>query len=176
MAVFAGRLGFTLVPGARKTDYPRITGTVRGKHLEFFNYTTGAGKSRVHWVAVSVAPSVPARLTFRLSRQGLLSKVQEFFGASEITVGDPVFDGQWFIETNRPEFFRAALLPELRAKIEAARAVAPKQVRGEFRLEDGRVRYAEQGTFSEERCGRYEAMLPLLCDLADVAEVEASMG
>lgn len=175
MAAFADRLGFTLVPGARKLDYPRITGVVRGKPVEFFNFVTGSGKSRTHWVAVSVAPAVAVALTFRITRQGFVSKLQSLFGAKEITVGDKAFDDRWFIETNQPDFFRAALLPEVRVKLDAAAAGARKHVNVEFKLENGLVRYAEVGGFSEETLARYEAMLPLLCDLADVAEVSASM-
>jgi hypothetical protein len=175
MAAFAERLEFTVVPGARKLDYPRITGVVRGKQVEFFNYATGSGKSRTHWVAVSVAPAVPVALTFRITRQGLVSKLQTLFGAKEITVGDKAFDDRWFIETNRPDFFRAALLPEVRVKIDAAAVSARKHVNIEFKLEDGRVRYAEVGAFNEETLARFEAMLPLLWELADLAELETSM-
>jgi hypothetical protein len=175
MAAFAERLGFTVVPGAGRWDCPRVAGVVRGKRVEFFNYTTGSGKSRTHWVAVSVEPAVRVALTFRITRQGFVSTLQSLFGAKEITVGDKSFDDRWFIETNKPDFFRAALLPEVRVKIDAAAASARKHVNIEFKLEDGRVRYAEVGGFSEETLARYEAMLPLLCDLADVAEVETSM-
>jgi hypothetical protein len=45
----------------------------------------------------------------------------------------------------------------------------------EFKLEDGRVRYAEVGAFNAETLARFEAMLPLLWELADLAELETSM-
>lgn len=151
---------------------PRITGSLRGKQVELSSYTTGSGKSRKTWAAISVMPTQAVALTFSISRQGFLTKLQTLFGAREITVGDRAFDDRWFIQTNKPDFFQAALLPELRAKIDAA---ASGGARGEFKLQDGAVRYAEQGGFTDERCARYEALLPLLCDLADVAEVEASL-
>ena len=45
---------------------------------------------------------------------------------------------------------------------------------GSFQLEYGVVKYAEQGTFGNDgRRQRYELIAPLLCDLADVAEVYA---
>jgi hypothetical protein len=175
MGAFAERMGFVLLPGARKMDVPRITGVMRGKQVEFFNYVTGSGKSRTHWVAVAVTPAVRVALTFRITKQGFISKLQSLFGAKEITVGDKAFDDRWFIETNKPDFFRAALLPEVRMKIDAAAAAARKHVNIEFKLEEGRVRYAEIGTFSEETLARYEAMLPLLWELADLAELEQSM-
>jgi hypothetical protein len=46
-----------------------------------------------------------------------------------------------------------------------------------FRLEKGMVRYAEAGTFaSAPACGRLEQLLPVLHDLAAIAEVAASRG
>lgn len=174
LAALAGRLGLEFVAAKTWTDLASITGTLRGKRVEFFNYTTGSGKSRKSWSALSVAPAVAGSLTFVLCKQGFLTKVRALFGAKEITVGDAAFDARWFIQTNQPDFFRAALIPELRTKLDAALAGAIKG--GEIKLEAGAVRYAEQGTFSAERCARYEALLPLLCDLADVAEVSASMS
>jgi hypothetical protein len=174
MAVLAERLGLEFVAAKTWTDNARITGSVRGKRVEFFNYTTGSGKSRKSWSALSVAPATSGSLTFALCKQGFVTKVRALFGAKEITVGDKAFDDRWFIQTNQPDFFRAALIPELRAKLDAALSGAMKG--GDIKLEAGAVRHAEQGGFSEERCARYEALLPLLCDLADVAEVSSSMS
>lgn len=174
LAVLAERLGLEFVAAETWTDNARINGRLRGKRVEFFNYTTGSGKSRKSWSAVSVAPASSGSLTFALCKQGFFTKVRALFGAKEITVGDAAFDARWFIQTNQPDFFRAALMPELRVKLDAALAGLIKG--GEIKLETGAVRYAEQGTFTAERCARYEALLPVLCDLADVAEVSASMS
>lgn len=174
MAALAGRLGLEFVAAKGWTGHARITGSVRGKRVEFFNYTTGSGKSQKHWSAVSVTPASTGSLTFALCKQGFVTKVRALFGAKEITVGDAAFDARWFIQTNQPDFFRAALMPELRVKLDAALAGAMKG--GKIKLEAGAVRYEEQGTFTAERCARYEALLPVLCDLADVAEVSASMS
>ncbi|HEY9249269.1 MAG TPA: hypothetical protein VIO38_09065, partial [Rariglobus sp.] len=161
----------TFVPGTGWFGAPRITGMMRGKQVEVFTFTTGAGKSRKTWAAASARTATPVRLTWVISPRGFATKVRVFFGAKGIATGDPAFDGRWFVQTNNPEFLRAALLPELRAKIDA---VSGGRAKGEFRLEGGVVRYAEQGGFGGERCDRYEALPPVLCDLADVAEVEAA--
>jgi hypothetical protein len=77
------------------------------------------------------------------------------------------------LETNEPEFFRAALVPEVRAKIMAA----PTGSSGNFKLETTSVCYAERGTFADANDGaRFEQLLPLLHDLADIAEVSAERG
>lgn len=174
LAALAGRLGLEFVAAKGWNDNARITGTLRGKRVEFFTYSTGSGKSRKTWSALSVTPAAESSLTFALCKQGFGTKLRALFGAKEITVGDAAFDGRWFIQTNQPEFFRAALIPELRTKLDAALEGTIRG--GDIKLERGVVGYAEQGVFSRERCARYEALLPLLCDLADVAEVSASMG
>lgn len=171
MARLAERTGLTVVEAGSWMKSPRVAGEVRGKRAEFFSYSTGSGKSRKTWAAIRVRPAQAGGFEFSIRRQGFVTKVSEFFGAKEILVGDRAFDERWFIRSNRPEFFRAALLPELREKIDAAERAGAK---GEFKLEAGVVAYAEQGTFTDERCVRYEALLTLLCDLADVAEVAAA--
>jgi hypothetical protein len=99
----------------------------------------------------------------------------ELFGAKEIQVGDEGFDRTWFIQTNQPEFFRAALLPELRAKINALIHDLGTQARGmEFKLEGAAVRYAEMGTFADgDSCQRCQRAADIVGDLADLAEVAA---
>jgi len=150
---------------------PRGAGTMRDKRIEFFNYTTGSGKSRTTWSAITVRPRADGGLTFRLRKQGLGTKVMELFGAKEITVDDVTFDAAWFVQTNQPDYFRAALVGEIRDRFMAARRAGAT---GSFQLEYGEVKYAEQGTFgNERRRQRYELIAPLLCDLADVAEVYA---
>ncbi len=154
----------------------RAGGQVRGKRVEVFSYAVGSGKSRVHWSAVSAAGTAAGGLTFHLRRQGFgMKHLMELFGAKEITVGDADFDQAWFIQTNQPEFFREALLPELRGKISNLLREAGTQSRGmEFKLENGVVRYAEIGSFSSDgTCRRCERAVDIICDLADVAEVFA---
>jgi hypothetical protein len=153
----------------------RATGQLRGKRVELYPFATGSGKSRVQWSAVSAAVLAPTGLTFHLQRQGFGTKLIAFFGAKEITVGDEEFDGDWFIQTNQPEFLRQALLPELRAKITTLVRELGAQARGmEFKLEQNVVRYAEIGSFaSGDTCRRCERAADLVGDLADVAEVFA---
>lgn len=149
-----------------------VSGRREGRSVTFYSFTTGSGKSRVHWCAVSVLPNRTGWLTFHIERQGLATKIGELFGAKEIVVGDPVFDAAWFVRTNRPDFLRAALLPEVRTKLMAAHAVS--RSRGHFKLEEAALFYAENGTFADAAtCARLEQMLPLLNELADIAEVSA---
>jgi hypothetical protein len=174
LAAVAARLGLRLherrilgfVTGAG------LEGTVQGRAVRFWSYTTGSGKSQKTWAAAGVRPRQDGGLTFRLSRQGLGTKLQELLGAKEITVGDRLFDAAWFVQTNRPADLAAALLPEIREKLMAAHRSGHRT--GGFRLEQGEVVYAEQGGLHDAgRVARLEALLPVLMDLADVAEVSA---
>ena len=150
---------------------PRATGTMRDKRVKLFNYTTGSGKSRTTWSALNVTSRADGGLSFKLRKQGLGTKVMELFGAKEITTDDATFDAAWFVQTNQPDFFRAALVGEIRDKLMAVQRAGAT---GVFQLAGGVVDYAERGTFGDDRRRqRFELIAPLLCDLADVAEVFA---
>ena len=149
------------------------TGKLMEREVGFHQFTTGSGKTEQKWCAVSVFPKETGRLTFNLHQQGWVSKLEALFGAREATVGDEAFDKTWFLQTNEPEFLGAALVPEIREKLMAAQAAGGLAVH--FRLEKGTVRYAELGDFSSDSaCARLEQMLPVLYDLADIAEVAAA--
>lgn len=173
----AGTLGLTDASGPPTLGVfytnQRAGGELRGRRVEVFPFATGSGKSRTQWAAMAAAVPADCPLTFHLQRQGFGTKLMEMFGAKEIQVGDPEFDAAWFIQTNQPDYFRAALLPELRAKINALVRETGAAARGmEFRLEKGAVRYAEIGGFSSElTCERIQRAADIACDLAEVAEV-----
>lgn len=165
----AGQLGLQASPRVGPAKRPGLTGFLGGKPVELYSYSVSNGKTSVTWVAITVQATAATGLTFHLQKQGFGSKVMEFFGVHEITVGDPEFDAAWFVRTNRPDFFRAALIPELRAKLMAAQHSGS---RGAFELKAGLVKYAEQGSFAETpRAERFVALAGLLRDLVDVAEV-----
>lgn len=147
---------------------PSVHGELDGRMVRFWAYATGAGKSRRQWVAVGVQPRRLGGLTFDFQPQGLLTSLSELFGAKEASTGDRSFDERWFLQTNEPELIGAVLLPEIRARLMAAYEAG---ARSHFRTESGWVCYTEQGNFADERvCARLETQLPLLRDLADLAE------
>ncbi len=174
LQALAQRLGLVYHenPGAGWMTTCTVTGLQAGREVDFHSFITGSGKSSTTWRAVSVRPKTAGNLTFYFHRQGLASKLEALFGAKEAVVGDAAFDAAWFLQTNEPEFVSAALVPEVRAKLMAAQAADSRG--GTFKLENGMVRYAEVGSFSDTpACARLERMLPVLHDLADIAEVAA---
>lgn len=172
LQALAARLGLQVTGDTKhRLATGGVAGTYQGKAVRFWTYSTGSGKSRRTWCAVGVRPRAHGGLEFELQRQGFGTKIMEWFGAKEIQVGDPAFDRDWFIRTNQPEFLAAALVPEIRAKLTALRPAAADKP---FRLEAGEVQISTPGSFgSEQVIARLESCLPLLFDLADIAEVFA---
>jgi len=172
MRELAGRLGLPIVQSEPVLGFvaqsPSVEGLRRGKYVRLYTYSTGSGKSRTTWAAVS-ARTRGRRLSFSLESQGVGSKIKEMFGIKEITVGDRLFDEAWFIRAEPAEFFRIALIPELRERLMAGRRAG---LTGVFRCEQGEVRYAEVGGFADQgKVERYLLAADLCCDLADVADV-----
>jgi hypothetical protein len=173
LQALGGRLGLSVSGGQSVFGPgPAADGTQQGRQVRFWSYTTGSGKSRRNWVAAGVRPRADGGLSFELQPQGLGTKFMELFGVKEIQVGEKRFDDAWFVQTNQPEFLAAALVPEMREKL--MQTIGPRTRPGSYKLEAGLVRYAEEGQFSDaELVTRLETRLPLLHDLADVAEVFA---
>jgi hypothetical protein len=176
MVDFARRAGLRVVEKTALgfTWVESMEGTQAGRAIRYWTYATGSGKSRVTWVAVGVQPRATAGLQLELTRQNFGSKIMEMFGVKEVQVGDPAFDAAWFVRTNQPDFLAAALVPAIRARLLAAPAEGRS---ARYKLEQGPVFYAEQGAFASAAVlARLERQLPLLHELADVAEVFAGTG
>ena len=162
----AAQLGLAFQPEVGWSQAPRVAGELRGKPVAVFLYSTGSGRSRVSWAAITVQLTRPSGLSFTLEKQGLGAKLAELFGAREITLGDARFDAAWFVQTNQPEFLSAALIPELREKLMAVQGAG---ARGKFELKDGLVKYAEQGSLADAKLAeRFVALADLVGDLADL--------
>jgi hypothetical protein len=167
----AAQLGLEFAPAAGWTGRPSVTGTLRGKKIDFFSYVTSTGKSSTAWAAVTVQVAAAGGLTFSLEKRGFVTKIEKLFGAHEAVVDDEGFTKVWFVQTNQPDFMSAALIPELRAKLTAARQAGAN---GKFELKSGQVKYAEVGGFADAKLSeRFAALADVMCDLADVAEVAA---
>jgi cbb3-type cytochrome oxidase subunit 3 len=150
-------------------DLPEVRGVRRNKHVRIYKFTTRAGKSSIEWAAVLAQPATPSNLVFKLTPQGLGTKLSALFGAKEIEVGDPEFDRRWFIETNAPDYFRAALLPELRGRL---LAIMKAGGTGTYEMTGEGVRYCEKGSFRDrKRAERFVEIVEAVCDLVDVSEV-----
>lgn len=171
---WAESLGWTASPMTSWTVSPEATGVHAGRRGKAYVFTTGSGKSRITWAAVELVAEGAPNMELTLTRQGFGSVVASMFGVKEVQVGDAAFDARWFIRTNRPDFVAAALLPEMRQRIDELAARGGRGMKLEIKA--GRAIYAEQGPFGPAGRARVAASLPVLADLAALAEVESASG
>lgn len=170
--LWAEELGWKPEPMPSWTTPPVANGVYGGRRGRVFSYTTGSGKSRVNWAAIQLMIVPASGMEVEITRQGFGTKVAALFGVKEIEVGDAAFDARWFIRTNRPDYIKAALLPEFRQRIDELAARGGRGMKLE--IKEGRAIYSEQGFFNAPVRARVAAALPVLADLAALAEVEAA--
>lgn len=153
-----------------------VKGNYRGRFVRIYSYTTGSGKSRTHWCAIEAKVQNPAKLTFNISRESFLTRTVKVFGMQEARVGDEMFDRAFFMRTNQAEYLRMALIPEVRSRMLGHQKIAGS--RGSFTANDLGVKYAEVGSFSNERLiSRFPQAVEVVCDLADIVETyQPSLG
>jgi len=167
----AGRLGLELKRQPAKLGFeplPTVKGRHRGHPVRFFNYSTGSGKSRRTWGAVSAAVPGAGAFTLELAPENFLTRIVTALGMQDIQVGDPAFDRAFIVRSNDVASAVAALLPEIRTRLLAA---FPRNVGGELAVKGGEVRYAEVGGLQDAALvTRLADMLEVVCDLAEVAE------
>jgi hypothetical protein len=172
LAALAGRLGLELRRRPATLGFeppPTVEGRYHNRTVRFFNYTTGSGKSRTRWSAVSAAVNGAAGFTLDLYPENFFVRIATALGMQDIRVGDPAFDPAFIVKSNDPAYAAAALMPEIRTRLLDERR---RGAHGHLAIKDGEVRYAEIGGFDQEaRVNRLAGMLEAACDLAEVAEV-----
>jgi hypothetical protein len=137
--------------------------------VRIFSYTTGSGKHRTAWCALSIAADVPSGFMLKISGENLLTRAGRIFGFEDVATGDPAFDEKFYVKATQAGFVRAALIPEIRMRL--IEAWTQHGARGTFSTDVGGVKYAETGTFSNARvCARFPVMLEIACDLAEITE------
>lgn len=94
-----------------------LRGTVDGYEIVSFTYTwrpgTSGGESSrgglrrsAHVVALDALPGEPV---VDLSPEGIREKWQKLFGAQDVQIDNPAFDGQWLVRASDEVFARRAL-------------------------------------------------------------------
>ena len=92
-----------------------LRGNVDGHDIVSFTYTWRAGsgtdtrrlslRRSAHVVALDALPGEPV---VDLSPEGIREKVQKLFGAQDVQIDNPAFDGQWLVRTSDEVFARRA--------------------------------------------------------------------
>lgn len=172
LAALAARFGLELRRSPARLGFepaPTVAGRYRNRPVRFFNYSTGSGKSRTTWSAVAAAAGGAGGFTLELFPENFVTRIATALGMQDLRVGDPAFDPVFVVKSNDPAYATAALLPEIRARLVAARGHGAP---GHLAVKDGEVRYAEIGSFDlAARAARLGDMLDIACDLAEVTEV-----
>ena len=173
----AGRLGFEYredpAPGMFAPT-PVVAGMINGRRARVHEFTRGSGKSRTRWVAASVQILGTSALKFTMRSQGpaILERIAGAFGYKDIVVGDPEFDAMFAINGRDETFLKAALIPEVRARLVV---FWPKAGGGRITVGDGEAVYEQQGSLTNARCREHlEKSFPLLGDMVALAEVHAT--
>jgi hypothetical protein len=145
-----------------------LRGDHRGRAVRIYNYTTGSGKSRTTWCALSLPVQNPSKMTLRVSRENMLTRVGRVFGVDDVATGDTAFDDQFYVKSNDAGYVRAAFIPEVRTRIST---VWKDGARGTISVDGSEIKYAEVGSFSSDKiCGRFPALVDVAHLLADVVE------
>ncbi len=164
------RLG--LVEGPSKPfsgrPVPALAGNFRGREVRIHGYSTGSGKSRTHWIAISSPVRNAGGLSLRLSAENLFTRAGRKIGIQDVDVGDPEFDAKFCLKTNDAAYVRAALIPEVRRRaIEAWKTGA----HGTISVEASEVKYAETGSFSRRQVvERFPALAEVVCDFGEIVD------
>lgn len=155
---------------------PEVVGSLQGRDLRIYQFQKGSGKNSQTWCALTMGQVPGTDLHVKLSGQGAFTKIRSFFGAKEIEVEDRGFNDRWFIETNDPDFLKVALFGKVCGAIDGSQP-GNRKPKGRFELEDGNVRYEEQGSLSDaDRRQRIRLPITAAQELLDVAAVHADQG
>ncbi|MBE2215272.1 MAG: hypothetical protein IAE82_15475 [Opitutaceae bacterium] len=173
LQALADRLGLRLnAPGGTgifALGRASLEGQSRGRPMRIYTYTTGSGKSRTTWCAISLTTRIPAGFSLKVSGENLFTKAGRVFGIDDVETGDPSFDEKFYVKSKQASYIRAALIPEVRMRL--LDALAKHRSFGTFTAEGGEVKYAEMGTFANAKIlGRFPDMLEIAGDLAEIAE------
>jgi hypothetical protein len=147
---------------------PRLRGRLRGRAVGVSSYTTGSGKHRTTWCAISAETAGSGRLMLSVSEENLLTRVGHALGMNDVATGDEAFDRRFYVKSSDPGYVRAALIPEVRAKFAQSWKASPS---GRIETKGRDAVYAEIGSFADAAlCARIAGMAELVCDVAEIAE------
>ena len=169
----AASLGLAVQEPASKgivsTGQRRVIGAFRGRAVQIYTYTTGSGKNRSTWCALTVVASVPTGFSLKITGENLFTKAGRMIGFDDVKTGDSAFDERFYVKSAQSDYVRAALIPEVRTRLlEAWKTHRPS---GAFTVENGQVKYNELGNFANTKlCQRFPAMLEIACELAEIGE------
>lgn len=173
LTTLADRLGLALQEPVRRGPFSsgsrQLTGAFRNRPVRVYTFTTGSGKSRSSWCALSMQVRTAPGFSFKITGENLFTKAGRIFGVEDVQTGDAAFDEKFYLKSKQPEYIRAALIPEIRTRL--LDALRRHRQIGSFTIENGEVKYTEMGNFANRSvCDRFPTMIEIATDLAEIAE------
>lgn len=147
-----------------------LEGQYRGRKARIAQEWRSQGNNRVQYTVVSLEMAPEAKVDFSMYRKGFFERFGTFLGMQDVKTGDEEFDSMVVVKSNPPEFAQAALLPELRERLEELY----KHLKGNGRMQtkNGSVRYDEMGALHKKKLtARLPLVLDLLADMAAAIDV-----
>ncbi len=100
-------------PSGFLAKFPEIKGTYKGYPVKIFMFTErqGEGKTkkiRVH-TAIEIGITNPIAYRLDIYEEGLISKLNKYFGMQDVVIGRPTFDKEYIVKTNNEELTKTIL-------------------------------------------------------------------
>ena len=173
----ATRLGLTLMWGDSKFPGNPILGFIRnavelvetykGKPLKIYHWCSRSGnKNGPTHATARIECSSSQGLTFQLSRELLRSKLGKSLGMQDVQTGDERFDNLFIVKTNKPDYIKIILTPDMRIKLSNCWELYKPQ--GVIKLTETELFYDELGRIKNEK---NRERFPAICDvLVEIAK------
>jgi hypothetical protein len=147
----------------------RLEGTYRNSLLKVYHYTVSTGNSSTTYATARLVGANPKGLAFRVSREGVLTRLGKSLGMQDIETGDPRFDKLFVLKSNDPAFIKSALLPEIRGQL--CDVWDKHDARGAIALQGEELFYQEVGTIRNEKTReRFAALIDAMVPLHGIVE------
>ncbi len=149
---------------------PLMVGERDGRELELTQIRRTTGRRSRNFVRLKMTSGrASSSLRFRVSPEGWESTFKQLIRIEKVKTGDPIFDLEWWVDSNRPDFMAAALVAEVREHIRTTGA------EGRFCYREGELRFESPGSIrSVAQLGRLRAICEAAHALMTVAEVDAA--
>lgn len=95
------QMGLRFKP-AGKWGHGTLEGEYRGRRVKLYAYTQGSGKHSTTYTVLNASHDAPLAGEISLSREGFGTRIAKAVGFKEVRVGNPKFDGEFFIRVKNP--------------------------------------------------------------------------
>ncbi len=149
--------------------FPELKGIYRNYPVKIFMFTEkqGEGKTkkiRVH-TAIEIMIDNPAGYKLDIYEEGIISKLNKYFGMQDVVIGKPKFDKEYIIKTNNEDLTKRILTDKI---CDELLFMANSRFAFGFELGVKRIYYDEPKLLTnEKKMLWFERVMNVLIDLAE---------